>query len=135
MIILKLNQSIRRLQKSVSCIPKFSFIGDSFCDKLFSQYDDKMTKEKDKQKNIETGDKWRIDASVTLLKLLKANDRVPLLHMIHKNIKDAKTHNMITQFHVGYMSIPYSKQNKTFREQFVFTSIFDTNTLQEMKKT
>ena len=99
-----------------------------------SQYCDNMTKQKDRDKTIDTVDKCKVDAQVALLKLFKSNDRVPLLHMIHKNIKDAETDNIITQLHVGYMSIPYSKQNERFREQFVFTSSFDTNTLQKMKK-
>ena len=69
------------------------------------QYDENITKEKERDKNIETGEKWKLYASVNLPKLLIANDSVQLLHMIQKKIKYVNTDKIITQFHVGYMSI------------------------------
>ena len=70
------------------------------------QYDDKMIKEKGKDKNIITWVKWNGCASVTILKLLRENDCVPLLHMIRKNIIYFDTDKMVTQFIVGYISMP-----------------------------
>ena len=52
----------------------------------------------------------------------KANYRVTLLHMSRKKIKDVDTDKMIPQFYVEYMSMPYLKQNNTFREQVDFSS-------------
>ena len=60
-----------------------------------------------KYKKIGTGEKYKVYASVPLLKILKENDCVPLLHMSLNNIKDVETDKMVTQFHVGYMSIPF----------------------------
>ena len=55
--------------------------------------------------------------------------------MVLKTIKHVETENIIPQFHVGYMSMSFSKQNKTFREQVerVLTSRFDTKTSQKMR--
>ena len=92
----------------------------NFVKKYISQYDDNKTKEKDTDRNIETRDKYKVDFSFPILKLLKENDRAPLLHISRKNIKYVETDKMIHQFHVGYMSMLFSKQNKTFREKIDF---------------
>ena len=47
-----------------------------------------MTKGKGKNKSIFIGDKFRVDASVPLLKLFKSKDRVPMLYMSCNKIKD-----------------------------------------------
>ena len=76
-----------------------------------------------------------MDSSVTFLKLLKANDFDPLLRMIRKTIKHVETDKTIPKFHLGYMSMSFSKQNKTLREKVerILISIFYTKTSQEMK--
>ena len=82
-----------------------------------SQFDDNTTKEKEKDKNIDTGDKWKVNSLVSLLSLLKANNCVPLLQIIFKTIKHVETDKMINQFHVEYMPMSFSKQDNTFREK------------------
>ena len=54
------------------------------------QYEDNTTQGKGQYKKIIAGDKLKVNASVTLLKLLKANDRVPLFNMSIKKIKEVK---------------------------------------------
>ena len=81
------------------------------------QYDDHITKGKGQNKNIVAGDKWKVNASVPLLKILKENDRVPFLHMSHKTIEEVETDKIIPQFHVVYVYSPFLKQNKTYREK------------------
>ena len=76
-----------------------------------------MTKGKGKNKSIFIGDKFRVDASVPLLKLLKENYRVSLLHMSINKMKEVEIDKIIPQSYVGYMYFPFSKQSKTFREQ------------------
>ena len=76
-----------------------------------------MTKGKGKKKKIVAGDKWEVNASVPILKLLKSNDRVLLFHMSFKTIQEFETNRIITQFCVGCMSLYFSNQDKTFREQ------------------
>ena len=46
-----------------------------------------MTKETVKDNTIYVGDRWKVDSSVTILNLLKSNDRVTLMHMSRKIIK------------------------------------------------
>ena len=92
------------------------------------QYDDNMTKGKVKNKNIFDGDKWKVNASFPLLRLLKEGNRFPLLHMSCKTIKEVETYKIIHQFYVGYMSSPLLKQNKIFIENIsFFISRFDRN--------
>ena len=62
------------------------------------QFDENMTKEKGKSKNIVTGDKFKVDASVPLLKSFKSNDRVSLLYMICKYTKEVETLKKILNF-------------------------------------
>ena len=95
-----------------------------------------MTEEKVKYKKIGAGDKRQINGSVPLLNLLKANFRVPLFHVSIKTITHVETYKTVAQFHVGYMYILFSKQNKTFRtkDEKHFTPKFDTNTYQAIKK-
>ena len=88
-----------------------------------SQYDDNMDKEKNKDKNIDARHKWKVNVSVSLLKLLKSNDCVRLFHTIWNTIKNVETDKMILQFYVGYMSMSFkgklSEKNwKTFHIQF-----------------
>ena len=71
------------------------------------QYDENTTNGKGKNKNIVSGDKWKFNASITLLKRLKANDHVSLLNLRLKTIKDTETDNIISHFHVGYMSLSF----------------------------
>ena len=52
-----------------------------------SQYDQKITKDKKKGKNIDSVNKWKVNHSVPILNLLKENYHVPLLHMSYKTIK------------------------------------------------
>ena len=49
-----------------------------------SQYDYNMTKEKETDKNIDAGDKTKVNSSVPLLILLKENYHLPLLHVLKK---------------------------------------------------
>ena len=103
-----------------------------------SQYDKNMTKGEYTDKNIQTGGKWKVDSSVPLLKLLKANDLLSLFRMSCNNIKYVETDDIIPQFYVVYMSMPFSKKRKrkkTFREQVeTITKMIDTKTSQAIKK-
>ena len=47
--------------------------------KYVSQFDNSMTKDKERDKKIDAGDKCKVNELVSLLNLSKANDRVPLL--------------------------------------------------------
>ena len=68
-----------------------------------SQYNENMTKDKGKDNEIDSGDKRKLNASVNLLKLLKANDHVTLLNISLKTI--FLRENTIPQLHVGYISM------------------------------
>ena len=81
------------------------------------QYDDDMTKEKGQNKKIVSGDKWKVNASVTILISLKSKYRVPLLHMSRKTIKEVETDKIIPQYHVNSIYLSFSKQNKTIHSE------------------
>ena len=72
-----------------------------------SQYDEIITKEKEKYKRIDKGNKWKVNALVPLLNLLEANHRFPLFHQSRKTIKHVETENKIPQFYVKYMSMSF----------------------------
>ena len=58
-----------------------------------------------KNNNIDAGDKWKVNESVTILKLLKEKYLLTILHMVSKTISHAETDMIFPQFHVGYMSM------------------------------
>ena len=74
------------------------------------KYKKKMIKGKGKKKNIVTRDKCKVNTSVPLLILLKSKNQIPLLHVSLKTIKKVEIDKIIHQFHVGYMSFPFSKK-------------------------
>ena len=99
-----------------------------------SQYDDKMSKEKGKHKKIDTGGKWKVNASATFFGLTKASYCFSIFHMRRKTIKHVGPDKTISQFCIGYMSISFSKQNKISDNKLkTFTPRFDTKTSQAMK--
>ena len=67
---------------------------------------------------------------------MESNGRVPIFCVGCNNIKDAETDKMIPQFHVGSMYMPFSRPNKTFREQVkkIFTARFYTKSSHAIKK-
>ena len=80
-----------------------------------SQFDNSTTKEKERDKQIDARDKWKVNDLVSLLNLSKANDCVPLLNMSHKKIKHVETDKIIGKIHVVCISMSFSKQNKICR--------------------
>ena len=137
-VILILNLNIMKIETSNFMkifILNFHSKVVHFVMNYISQYYDNVTKEKEKYNNIESGDKWKVNSTLPILKSLKPNDCVTLLHMILRKIKLAETDNTISQFHVEYMSMSSSKQNKNFREKVerIFTPRSDTNTSQATK--
>ena len=61
-----------------------------------SQYDDNMTKEKNKYKKNDTRDKCKVNSSAPLLKLLKDNYCDFLFNMIRNTVKRVETDKTIT---------------------------------------
>ena len=58
-------------------------------------------------KKIVGGYKLKVIISVPLLRLLKENNRVTLLHMSRKTIKEIEADKIILQFYVGYIYSPF----------------------------
>ena len=66
---------------------------------------------------------------------MNVNYCVPILHISCKNIIDVDRENMIPQFHVGYMSMPFIfKQDIHITIWNYFSEKFNINTSWAMKK-
>lgn len=99
----RINLEIKRLKQAID--KKLSSL--IFCQNVIYfvmiyvlKYEDNMTEGKVKSKKIVTGDKWKVIASFYLLKKLKPNDFVPLLHMSRKAIKEVETDKIMAQSYV-----------------------------------
>ena len=59
--------------------------------KYIRQYYYTITNYNNKDKNIDSVDKWRVNASVPILQILNANYLVPLFHMSRETNKNVET--------------------------------------------
>ena len=85
-------------------------------------------------KNASSG-KREISTSVPLQTILSSNDHLPFWNMDDNMVIDIALNKMITQFQLGYISVPSSKQNKSFKEKVekIISSVFSGLTMKSRK--
>ena len=85
-------------------------------------------------KNASSG-KRKVCTSVPLQTLFSSNDHLPYRHMADNMVIDIALNKMITQFQLGYISVPALKQNKSFKEKVekIISSVFSGLTMKSRK--
>ena len=100
-------------------------------------YDIKILREKIKETNVSSSNKWQVSNTMPLVHILSLSAHAPLWKMARKKSKKFSTNREVYQFQVACVSYLNLKKNKAFKEKIKHnsTSAISMIMFYEKKKT